>query len=297
MENVNVASEAYQVKASSLIRRLVSLVFPLPLILVVVYLGVWSVALFVVLSISICLFELYTALQQYGYRPRMSVGFLSAGLLWAAALFQPSVHVSLLPMVLATSILLALMAEFPQPIDEEHSLASWALSLAGSYYVGGLLSFFVMLSQLTTPLRQSWLGFLHISPGSAWIYFVLSVVWLQDTGAYFVGRSFGKHKMSPIISPKKTWEGAIGGIVTAVIVALFTVPLLGLPINFLVAALLGLIGGCVGLIGDLVESLIKRRIGVKDMGNIMPGHGGLLDRADSIIFAAPIMYYLILLFT
>jgi phosphatidate cytidylyltransferase len=103
--------------------------------------------------------------------------------------------------------------------------------------------------------------------------------------------------MAPIISPGKTWEGALGGILAGAMAAMLAVFLLGLPIGYGTAFLLGIAGGSAGLLGDLAESLLKRRIGVKDMGNVMPGHGGILDRADSMLFTAPVLYYLILVVT
>lgn len=252
-----------------------------------------------VVATIICLLELYNGLQQSGYRPRSIVGILCALLLLAAIIFQEYTHYPLVPIALSASIILSLTAELlvGQENDPMTELSSWALSFSGAIYIGWLLSYFVLLRQMTTPLHTGWLDFLRISPGAAWIYFALAVIWLQDAGAYFVGRAFGKHKMAPIISPKKTWEGAAGGIVTAVLSAMLAVLLLGLPVSYPVAALIGLVGGVVAMVGDLVESLIKRRIGIKDMGTIMPGHGGILDRADSMLFAAPVLYYLIVYFT
>lgn len=103
--------------------------------------------------------------------------------------------------------------------------------------------------------------------------------------------------MAPILSPKKSWEGFAGGMVAAIATALFCVPLLGLPITLLEAAILGVIAGIFGPLGDLAESLIKRQVGVKDSGYIIPGHGGILDRIDSILFTGPVVYYMIVLFT
>jgi phosphatidate cytidylyltransferase len=125
--------------------------------------------------------------------------------------------------------------------------------------------------------------------------------WLGDSGAYFVGRKFGKHQLSPKISPKKTVEGAVGGVVTvAVIFILFTYAYqlfcihvrpgaVVLHPNYLLITILGIICGILGIIGDLSASIIKRSAGIKDFGNIMPGHGGLMDRFDSVLFVAPFM--------
>lgn len=119
-----------------------------------------------------------------------------------------------------------------------------------------------------------------------------------DSGAYFAGRAFGKHKMTPVLSPKKTWEGAVGGLLAAM---LFAFLLLGWPIRsevltprfFLWVAIFGIVGGVIGIWGDLMESLIKRDLKAKDAGQSVPGFGGLLDVFDSILFTAPVLYLLI----
>jgi phosphatidate cytidylyltransferase len=113
------------------------------------------------------------------------------------------------------------------------------------------------------------------------------VTWLSDTGAYLVGRSFGKRKLIPLVSPNKTWEGLIGGLVAATITGILCAWLFGLDINLLLAAAVGLIIAVVGVIGDLTESLIKRQAGVKDSGTLIPGHGGMLDRLDALLFTFP----------
>ena len=126
--------------------------------------------------------------------------------------------------------------------------------------------------------------------------FVLTMV--PDSGAYFVGRAFGKRKLCPIISPNKTVEGAIGGVVSAVVcMALYTLILqlgFSLRVNYLYAVLYGLLGAGASMLGDLTFSVIKRQAGIKDYGNLLPGHGGVLDRFDSTIVVAPLVEILIL---
>lgn len=123
--------------------------------------------------------------------------------------------------------------------------------------------------------------------GLRWLLYVLLLVWAADTGAYFSGRAFGRHKLAPRVSPGKTWEGAAGGLVVVALLAGFSAPLLGrseLPfvaVSLMVAAF--------SIVGDLVESLFKRHAGLKDSGRLIPGHGGLMDRLDSIMAAAPLL--------
>ena len=128
--------------------------------------------------------------------------------------------------------------------------------------------------------------------------FVLSMI--ADTGAYFVGRACGKHKLAPVISPKKTVEGAIGGVVTNVAVMLLYAFLLKkcfnfTEVNYLFAAIYGVLGAIASIIGDLTLSVVKRQVGIKDYGNLIPGHGGILDRFDSTMAVAPLTEILLLL--
>jgi phosphatidate cytidylyltransferase len=126
--------------------------------------------------------------------------------------------------------------------------------------------------------------------GLAWIALILSVTWAGDTGAYFSGRALGKTKLFERVSPKKTWEGFAGGFVGSIVGALI-VQRLGLPnLPVMHAVILGGLLNVFGVVGDLVESMLKRAYGVKDSGWIMPGHGGILDRVDSILFTAPVAW-------
>ena len=146
-------------------------------------------------------------------------------------------------------------------------------------------------------LGAVWIGFLVVLPlmrradhGLAWIFLVLAVSWLGDTGGFFAGKYLGRHPMYPKVSPKKTWEGAFGGITLAT-GGVFVVRAVGLPELSVVDCLILGPGLCVaGIVGDLSESMLKRSFGVKDSGAIMPGHGGLLDRIDSVLFVAPLAW-------
>lgn len=126
------------------------------------------------------------------------------------------------------------------------------------------------------------------------VLLLLFTVWVTDTGAFEIGRRFGKHKMAPKISPNKSWEGAFGGLFVALLIAGgYAVSALG--INIVNSLLIVAIGSVAGQIGDLIESKVKRLAKVKDSGTIFPGHGGVLDRFDSILLAAPVVYLLLLL--
>jgi phosphatidate cytidylyltransferase len=124
------------------------------------------------------------------------------------------------------------------------------------------------------------------------VFFVMFLIWTTDSGAYFVGRTLGKHKLWPDISPKKTIEGSIGGMIAAIIVGSifhFIVPIFS---SYFTALLFILVASIFGQLGDLVESALKRHYAVKDSGNVLPGHGGILDRFDSLIYVMPILHLL-----
>jgi len=126
--------------------------------------------------------------------------------------------------------------------------------------------------------------------GDTWIFFLLVVIFASDTGAFYCGKLFGKHKLYETISPGKTWEGAIGGVIFSVIAALWFLHLL--PQYRITPGMLALVVALsvTGQIGDLVESMLKRNYGIKDSGTILPGHGGILDRIDGLLFAIPVLF-------
>ena len=296
MDSANAASAVSPANKGSLASRVISALVLLPVIIILVWWSAWSVAAVVVVATVIGLLELYGAFGIGGYRPRSGLGLGIALALVLSTALQPRVSISLLPLVLTGAIVASLIVELLRP-NHEAALPSWALTLAGALYVGWLFCHFILLRQLDTPLNPSPLAPLRIAPGAAWVYLILAVTFLQDTAAYFVGRRLGRHKLAPLLSPKKTWEGAFGGLAGAISGSLLCVWLLGLPIDLGAGILIGVVGGIVGPLGDLAESLIKRQVGLKDIGSIIPGHGGILDRADSLLFTAPTLYYLIILFT
>lgn len=151
---------------------------------------------------------------------------------------------------------------------------------------------FVATSFLYIPFLLMHLVMLRLQPyGVSWLFLVMLIIMLNDTFAYYFGSSFGKHKLYPAVSPNKSVEGAVaglfGGLLGAVIANYSFFPQLGMIDILLAATLIGV----TGQVGDLFESMLKRSFGVKDSGKIIPGHGGLLDRIDSILFAAPVAYY------
>lgn len=135
--------------------------------------------------------------------------------------------------------------------------------------------------------------------GSAFVFIPFVLAFMSDTGAYFVGLKFGKHKLAPVISPKKTIEGVVGGVLGAMvgmmIYCLFLEAFFGFDANYLYGLIYAAIGSLVGVFGDLCFSVIKRQVGIKDYGNLIPGHGGILDRFDSMMIVGPVAEILLLL--
>ncbi len=154
----------------------------------------------------------------------------------------------------------------------------------------------VLFATLYISIFSSFIGLMRscFDFGIYYLCLIFTSAWMSDTGAYFIGCCFGRHKLAPEISPKKTVEGSIGGIVFAavgcVILGIVSVLVSKTNANYIVLSIIGIVGSCLSQLGDLTASLIKRNCGVKDFGNIMPGHGGLLDRFDSAIMIAPFVF-------
>jgi len=198
------------------------------------------------------------------------------------SLLKPYFNLDLLtPLLLTSAVVLSLIWLLLRP-QKERAFASWAWTIAGILYIGWLLSYFVALR--------------GVDDGRNWVFFALFATFGSDTAAFFSGRALGRHHLAPSISPGKTWEGAIGGIFGAIMISLlFTLPTpLSLPLSYWQAILLGLLVSIFGQLGDLVESLLKRNMGVKDSGKLLPGHGGFLDRIDSVVFAGIVVYYYVI---
>ena len=153
----------------------------------------------------------------------------------------------------------------------------WGAAVAGAVYVGVLGGYLVDLRLL--------------DQGREWMLFMLFTTFATDTGAYVIGRAFGRRKLAPRVSPGKTVAGLVGGLAAGATAALALNAALGLDRAPLAVAALGLIAAAAAVLGDLAESLLKRSLGVKDMGRLFPGHGGVLDRLDSVLFVTPVVYY------
>lgn len=209
---------------------------------------------------------------------------------------------SIPPVILTLLIILPVLSSFLIP----------QLGLNGGIVLSFLLLSFWTLATYSTGsdsyaflgrccLGLVWVGFLgahilmirQLPEGNSWLLILTGITAGSDSGAYYVGRAFGKHKLSPLVSPNKTIEGAVGGVVVGMVVAALLAQLLLTTVPWAFVLVSAVCLGGVGICGDLVESIIKRATATKDSGTLLGGHGGILDRADSILFAAPVLYYLL----
>ena len=252
--------------------RILSAAVLIPLIAITAWLGGWWFAGLVALFAALAVVEFYQLTKRLDPQPSVVIGTaLTVALVFAARFPSSRVAPALYVITLAL-----LMVKYVLQQDYERFLGDWAATLAGSAYVGGMLSYHVLLRDLPQ--------------GLAWVAAAVVTTWIGDTAAYFVGTSLGKRRFFPRVSPRKTLEGAIGGVaagtVTGAAIAVYL-----LHMAWPLAIALGLLTALAGTFGDLAESLLKRQAGVKDSGNLIPGHGGALDRVDSLLFAAVAVYY------
>jgi len=254
-----------------LIQRVLSSIVLIPIVAAAVYSGgLWFFAL-VILAALLATYEFLTIVRLKDYRPSGLLGLSLTVLLMASGL-RP--HAPIASFALAAVSMLTLVWELLQG-NTPGSLESWALTLAGPLYIGGLARHFVMLRALPD--------------GMYWIGLAFLTTWACDSAAYFIGSWIGKHPFFQRISPRKTMEGAIAGLVAGTLVGALLGLMLHIPLYLGIP--LGLLISLAATFGDLSESLIKRQVGVKDSSNLIPGHGGALDRIDSLLFTVTVVYY------
>ncbi len=264
-------------------KRLITASIIIPVSVVFIVLGGWFFTFFVSIILAISAWEYWQIYHKGGYSPNLPV--LLAGVI--ALTFSRYLYEFRTSDIILTISILAAMAfhTFNFELGKKNSSVDFGITLGGILYIGWLGSYLISLRNLPDGL---W-----------WTMLVIPAVALGDSGAYFIGTRFGKNKIIPRVSPNKTWEGYIGGV-------LFSA-LGGAALGFLWNAQSGMvtatdgiiIGAVVGIltpIGDLGESMLKRQFNIKDSSNLLPGHGGFLDRIDSWLWAACISYYVIIWF-
>src|SRR5690625_4695154 len=257
--------------------RIITAIAALIIFLSFVIIGGWPFKLFVYLIATVGLIELMRMRQI----PVFSFAFfLALALLWLFLLPQEMYifNTEWFSKVNILLIIVMLLLSYTVLLKNKFTFDHAGFILLAALYVG--MGFFYFIET-----RDSANGLTNI-------LYVFLIVWATDTGAYFVGRSFGKRKLWPEISPKKTIEGAIGGIVLATLTGIIYHLITPFPYAVIIIIAVTILASIFGQIGDLVESALKRHYGVKDSGNILPGHGGILDRFDSLLFVFPLVHFI-----
>jgi phosphatidate cytidylyltransferase len=283
--------------------RLVTAAILAPLILAIVVLGEPWLSLLVGVAAFLAFVELVALLDAAEFQPPQvltivaGMALAAAGLVTAnasgvggvmAGLMDALDPPGLVAATLIASVLLLAIVSFTRA-DPRTGFITWAMSSFGISYVGLLLPTLVLVAHLA-PAGGSWttpVGMLGLGSGAAWALMLILVVWGYDTGAYLTGRLIGRTRLIENISPAKTVEGVAGGLVLATVGAGVGAALIGLePWHPLIV---GPVVGAFAQVGDLAESMLKRAAGRKESGFLVPGHGGILDRIDSFLFAAPVL--------
>lgn len=263
--------------------RLLSAAAAIPVLLVLTLVGGVPFAVALAVALAAGALELCAAA---GIAPRRPEALVTAAL---AAAFVPASYANrdleagLIVAALAAPMLAALFRAETEPPPDDGSgrvtLPLWLVLPLAALYLGWLGHYLLLVRRFPQ--------------GDRWFLLLLLGTFATDTGAYATGKLLGRHQLAPRVSPAKTVEGAIGGLVWAVIATVALDLLLGLPRRLPAVVLLGVALAAAAELGDLAESLIKRRLGVKDMGRIVPGHGGIVDRLDSLLFVGPVVYFIV----
>jgi phosphatidate cytidylyltransferase len=267
-------------KNRNLVVRVVSAALLLPAVLALLIAGGWPAAVLFALAAAGCAFE-YERITTPAFGVAQAVAVAGAALMALAASWRPSAFGSVAFCILALVFFMAWIVHLLVGPVAEAPLRS-AHAVTGCLYGG---------------LAMASLAALRPGPdGLQWVIVALVMTWANDTCAYFAGRLLGRHKLYPEISPNKTWEGFFGGMAGSV-AGMFIARWVAFPgLTAQDCLVLGVVGGVLGPLGDLCESMLKRAYQVKDSGWLIPGHGGLLDRVDALLFNAPALYLYVTVF-
>ncbi|CAG1013244.1 phosphatidate cytidylyltransferase [Anaerolineae bacterium] len=271
--------------------RVLSALWFIPLAVITIWIGGWFLTGVVMIAFTLAIIEYDSALRQGGFRPFQGL------LIPLPALIITAQALNILNQVQGIGLAAVLMIAAVWMINAyEHgsaqALINFGLTLLGTFYIGWLGAHFVALRMLPD--------------GRYWLLIGVMATGLGDAGAFFSGRIWGRHKMIPHVSPGKTWEGYAGGVITAgltgIILAAVSPSLAALDptggtslsVSAFDGLIIGLVAGVFSPLGDLSMSVIKRQVGVKNFSNLIAGHGGILDRLDSLLFGVPLAYYAVL---
>lgn len=260
-------------------QRVFSAVLLLPPVLVTAWLGGWWFTGLVAVFVALATWELCRLLSQTGETPLTPLAIILAAALVLEGGLPP--HPVRPTVVLVVGVLVGLVIMLFR--HTPHPASEWTLTLGAAVYVGLTMRFLAQLRGLPD--------------GFGWLATAVLTTWLADSGAYFIGRSLGRHKLWPRISPHKTWEGFFAGVAVGLLAGMALTPWLIPGLDWRHGLLIGLTVSLAGPLGDLSESVYKRQVGAKDSSHLIPGHGGFLDRIDSFLFVGPCVYLLALAIT
>lgn len=256
-----------------IITALIAAAFFIPLVII----GDWPFTLIVYLLATIGLFELLRMKGLHLFSVPGILTWIALAILLLPTEFSGRLENALgYTKVEITFSIVLLLLIYTVVVKNRYTFDHAAFSIFGALYVG--IGFYYLIE---TRLA-----------GIEYVIYALLVIWMTDTGAYFVGRKIGKRKLWPDISPNKTIEGFVGGILSAVVFACLFQAIYPITSSYLILIGVTIIASIIGQLGDLVESALKRHYDVKDSGNILPGHGGILDRFDSLLFVLPLLHFL-----
>jgi phosphatidate cytidylyltransferase len=277
------ARAASRPRHEGIVQRIVASLIFIPCLVIIARRGGYYYLALIDIMILIGLWEFYRMMEAKGLRPYKAMGIMSGLALSWYVFFQQGVYANLFLSVVFIGIMVLELAR------KEKGLAVYHISVTvfGVFYIGWLGSHLILLREL--PHIRG----LDYSLGFSFVILTFALTWCYDTGAYFTGIWLGRHKLFPSISPGKTIEGAIGGVLCSIAGILVARATIASYLTIPEAVGLGVGASIVGQLGDLSESMIKRDVKIKDSSRTIPGHGGVLDRFDSILFTAPLIYYIL----
>lgn len=265
-------------KMSNLATRVIVALFGIPLIIIVSILGKIPFLIFVLFIGLVSFFEFSKMLSRRRFYPNLIIGFLSVAFIIINSFYQ-FISFEMLSLIIVPVLLLAELFR-----KSESAIANIGASLIGVFYIGLFASALILIREYYGD------SYFLYDQGGYIIIAVLATIWICDSAAYFIGSATGKHKILTRVSPHKSWEGGIAGFVFSIITMVVAQIIALNFISMQDAIAIGFIVGVFGQAGDFVESLLKRDANVKDSSSLIPGHGGIFDRFDSLLFSAPIIY-------
>jgi phosphatidate cytidylyltransferase len=266
-----------------IVKRIIASAIFIPCLIIIARRGGYYYLALINIMILIGLWEFYKMMEAKGLKPYKAMGIVSGLALSWYVFFQQGIYANLFLSVIFIGIMVLELAR------KEKGLAVYHISVTvfGVFYIGWLGSHLILLREL--PHIKG----LDYSLGFSFVIVTFALTWCYDTGAYFVGSWLGKRKLFPSISPGKTLEGAIGGVLCSLVGILVARETIAPYLTIVQAVGLAIGASVVGQLGDLSESMIKRDVKIKDSSRTIPGHGGVLDRFDSLLFTAPLIYYVL----